>query len=704
MTAGPRWRVEQRHYAEYFLGPLSNLLSLGVITESDRGSIVEALHRGIVPCFTGIGDSPCDRLLSSTLTLSFAACGITALSQSPAAGAVGLALDSVSVTSAGLLYFAAWYLMVYLSAVYSHHPLRIKLSTSGSEADKHLCRALRISEKNGSVEEYRGRDIAQALRLVFRDMLSEHMLLRLVQLYVPEMLTQLPYVRRTGLIPGNVATAMEARDLWFDERHAHTGRREDGRPGFEYLGPIAYGLYSSLEGRLYLNTMRPVAKSLSNNTDDDFDLWCNSLYQYSNHGLDVEAISHLDIEDSTVFSYRDDTVVSADPSENGGTLSSPIKTSVSTAAEADKGAESDGALEPLTLAISNLSLSQDRCVCRGLVLDKPETVGADADDFLKSLCYTRSGVRISARINSNPTITNPCMTNLSNTFYVVNAYDTCHDVAEDSIYPGLIQALWVLTSTHSHHAGAEPQTPEALAVMVHLVSKTLPASLRAQLSVCNDITQLCEICNKEKQFVPITAIVGGMFELNIRVIANKKIYTVANSHYTHSPPGTLYLTQLGWCVIKGPAVPRTSLVSVDTFKEYLRLNDLTVTTVQADGYCGFHTALVLLGRAAPCSDQMRGELVRKTVNYIMSRSNTQDIVVYLECNKVREQQDLYDLLMKPKRWLSVEDLHFILLAHGKKSLCITKHSYPLYSDDHVYFHIDNNHFQPVVRNRHSSAV
>lgn len=388
--------------------------------------------------------------------------------------------------------------------------------------------------------------------------------------------------------------------------------------------------------------MRPVAKSLSNNTDDDFDSWCNSLYEYSKHGLDAEAISRLDIEDSTMFSYRDDTGVLADPSETEGTLSSSIKASVSTsadstvsteastvssahstsssvvAAEADKGAESDGALEPLTLAISNLSLSQDRCVCRGLVLDKPENVGADADDFLKSLCDTRSGVRISERINLNPTITNPCMTNLSNTFYVVNAYDACHDVAEDFIYPGLIQALWVLTSTHSHHAGAEPQTPEALAVMVHLVSKRLPASLSAQLSVCNDITQLCEICNKEKQFVPITAIVGGMFGLNIQVIANRKIYTVANSHYTHLPPGTLYLTQLGWCVIKGQAVPRTSLVSVDTFKEYLRLNDLTVTTVQADGYCGFHTALVLLGRAAACSDRTRGELVQKTVNYIMS--------------------------------------------------------------------------------------
>lgn len=706
MTGGPRWQIEQRHYDEYFLGPLNNLLSCGVIKESDRQQIVEALHRGIVPCFTGRGDSSCDRLLNSTLTLSFVACGITALSQSPAAaGAVGLALDAVSVTSAGLLYFAAWYLMVYLSAIYSHRTLGLKLSTSGSEADKCLCKALRISEDNGSVEEYRGHAIAQALRLVFKDMLSDHMLLRLVQLYVPEMLAQLPYVKQTDMVPGNVSAVMGARDLWLDTNRVRIGRRENGRLGFEYVGPIAHGLYSSIEGTLSPHVTRPVAKALFDITAADFDLWCDSLYEYSQH-RDVESFSHIELEGNG-DTYRDDTL---GPSIIANELLNPtapvvsVESNVSgshvsaSSVQADETADSDSSLGTLTRAIANLSVSHDRCVCSGLMIDTPQNIGLIGDGFLLSTSDV-GAYAFSDQTNNDPTINNPCMTNLSKTVYVVSAYDTCHHVSEESIYPGFIQALWVLMmSTHSPQNSVEPHTPETLAVMVHLIVKALPDTLRTQLSVCNDIARLSDMCTKEKQFIPITAVVGGMFGLNIQVIANKQSYTVGNPYYTHSAPGALYLTHRGWCVVKGQAVlSRPSWVPTDTFKEYLRLNDLTVTTVPADSYCGFHTALVLLDGSVYCTRTERAGLVKTTAAYIMSQTDA-SIQVYKDCNNIHRQQDLYDMLMTPNRWLSVDELHFILLASGKRSLCITKHSYPLYSDDHVYFHIDNNHFQPVVRN------
>lgn len=129
--------------------------------------------------------------------------------------------------------------MVYLSAIYSHSALRSKWLQSGSDTDKCLCCTFHISDADDSIVEYTGVEMAKATRLVFRDMLSEHTLLRLVQLYVSEMLTQLPYVRRTALI-----LAIESRDLWFTKHHGRASRYEadDNRgPRFEYLGNIAYG-------------------------------------------------------------------------------------------------------------------------------------------------------------------------------------------------------------------------------------------------------------------------------------------------------------------------------------------------------------------------------------------------------------------------------------------------------------------------------
>lgn len=136
----------------------------------------------------------------------------------------------------------------------------------------------------------------------------------------------------------------------------------------------------------------------------------------------------------------------------------------------------------------------------------------------------------------------------------------------------------------------------------------------------------------------------------------------------------------------------------DTLKEYLRLNDIAVKPVKSDGYCGFHTASVLLDLGLECSFEARDILVRKTAAHIFAqRAQNREFTVYLNDNKVDGENALYTLLMTPERWLSVEEVHFILLAHGKNSLFITKNSYPLYSDEHVYFHIDNNHFQPIIR-------
>lgn len=702
MTAGPYWHVDRKHYDDYFLGPLGNLVSLGVMTEGDRGAIVEALHRGLVPCFAGQGDSSCDRLLSSTLALSFAACGVTALSRSRRAVASTLTCDLVCVTSGGLLYFAAWYLMVYLSAIYAHPTLRSKLLQSGSDADKCLCRTFDMSDADDSVVEYRSGEISKATRLVFRDMLAEHTRLRLVQLYVPEMLTQLPYVRRTALLPGNVKTAIESRDRWFAEHHGRASRHEadaNTGPKFEYLGNIAYGLHSSIKGKLSADTMRPVATSLVDGAVRDFDLWCDSLFVYGTDHGDTEESLRGTLEDGvTAFT---DVAGSLDE----GPVSTPDKpidettnSNKTTGEENTHRPDADVEVDMLTQAVANLSVSQgvvpsQHCVCNGLVVDSVENLGFDEQDaFLAKLAHVNKELYT---VNDDPVINNPCMTNIGQTSYSVQGSKDHHDVNADNIYPWLIQALWVLTTKRSH-AASEPRTPETLAVMVHLIVKRLP-SQPSTLSVCNNIVQLREICDKEREFVPITAIVGGMFGLNIQVIAHGSEYNVFNPHYVNRPHGALHLTQRGWCVISDQPTPRGSIPVGDTLKEYLRLNDIAVKPVKGDGYCGFHTASVLLDLEQECSVKARDVLVRKTAAHIFADRANQEFTVYLNDNKVDCETALYTLLMTPKRWLSVEEVHFILLAHGKTSLCITKNSYPLYSDEHVYFHIDNNHFQPIIR-------
>lgn len=705
MTAGPCWHVDRKHYDVYFLGPLGNLVSLGVMTESDRGAIVEALHRGLVPCFAGRGDSSCDRLLSSTLALSFAACGVTALSRSSQAVASALACDLVCVTSGGLLYFAAWYLMVYLSAIYAHPTLRSKLLQSGSDADKCLCRTFDISDAADSVVEYRSGEMSKATRLVFRDMLAEHTRLRLVQLYVPEMLTQLPYVRRTALLPATVKMAIESRDRWFAEHHGRASRREADAttgPKFEYLGNIAYGLHSSIKGKLSADTIRPVATSLVDGTVRDFDLWCDSLFVYSS------STDHGDTEESLRGTLEDGDTTFTDVAESvdEGLVSTPDKpidettnSNTTTGEETTRQHDVDVEVDMLTMGVANLSVSQgvvprQHCVCKGLVVDSVENLGFDEEDaFLAKLAPAN---KEEYTVNDDPVINNPCMTNIGRTSYSVRGSKDHHDVNADNIYPWLIQALWVLTTKRSH-ATSEPRTPETLAVMVHLIVKRLP-SQHSTLSVCNDIVQLREICDREREFVPITAIVGGMFGLNIQVIAHGSEYNVFNPHYVNRPHGALHLTQRGWCVISDQPTPRGSIPVGDTLKEYLRLNDIAVKPVKSDGYCGFHTASVLLDLGQECSFEARDILVRKTAAHIFAqRAQNREFTVYLNDNKVDGENALYTLLMTPERWLSVEEVQFILLAHGKNSLFITKNSYPLYSDEHVYFHIDNNHFQPIIR-------
>ncbi|KAF0029331.1 hypothetical protein F2P81_018436 [Scophthalmus maximus] len=105
---------------------LSGIAAIGC---DERKLMLEVLKRGVLPCFAGRDESVVNRLLSSTLALSFAACGLRLLDSEPdVPEAPG---SSVLVTVAGLLYYSAWYVLVYASAVHTGpKALKTRLSQS----------------------------------------------------------------------------------------------------------------------------------------------------------------------------------------------------------------------------------------------------------------------------------------------------------------------------------------------------------------------------------------------------------------------------------------------------------------------------------------------------------------------------------------------------------------------------------------------
>ncbi|KAA8577486.1 hypothetical protein FQN60_008548 [Etheostoma spectabile] len=78
MGTGGLVRVSYAHYTKHLLGPLNRLAKVTIISESERRLMIDVLRNGVLPCFAGQGDSMPDRLVSSTIALTFAACGLRA--------------------------------------------------------------------------------------------------------------------------------------------------------------------------------------------------------------------------------------------------------------------------------------------------------------------------------------------------------------------------------------------------------------------------------------------------------------------------------------------------------------------------------------------------------------------------------------------------------------------------------------------------
>lgn len=108
---------------------------------------------------------------------------------------------------------------------------------------------------------------------------------------------------------------------------------------------------------------------------------------------------------------------------------------------------------------------------------------------------------------------NLCMAQIASTVYSKTP-EHCEPPEVNSSHCTFIEALWVILRTKTHCE--EPSTPEALAVMIHLVSGNL--KLEAALGACNDKKRIyTEPCCREAEFIPIAALAGGLFGINLDI-------------------------------------------------------------------------------------------------------------------------------------------------------------------------------------------
>ncbi|KAJ7984089.1 hypothetical protein DPEC_G00363720 [Dallia pectoralis] len=318
-------------------------------------------------------------------------------------------------------------------------------------------------------------------------------------------------------------------------------------------------------------------------------------------------------------------------------------------------------------------------------------------------------------------VKNPCLINIASTMYrkirdKVAKVTTCSNA-----YPTLIEALWVLfmrsnsspaataateasAPSSANAAVSKPSTPEALAVMVHLAVQMLNLETDTDMGACKDIKAMySRTCYAEAEFILVTAIAGGLFGVNVELRVDGSSYHVINQHYQGLwAHGSIGYDGSNWYVtgdtvnghqVSTPQEPRTvNCYHTGTLGAYIRLNNLKLDKVPSDNYCGFHTVAALLGGpqfGSPCAHGARKTLVQKTTEYMLSNQAVDGIQTYLEINQIYTREDLTSLLMQDNRWLSTEEVTFMLNAYGKLSTMITEHSYPIFDPNRT-------HFEPVT--------
>ena len=306
-SSGPSLCVGKEHFERYFAAPLCRLQNWGVITPEEESGMIETLQRGIVPCFAGPGDSAPDRVVSATTALAFAACGLRIV-------------DTINceightVTTAGLFYFAAWYILVYGGISQLSRSIQDDMVRNGSDADRLLLETIQLREDNGSVRvaSYKRSTMLNALKIVFGRFIAPHTIACFAELYGAGLQLQLPYAKMLRRTPGSVKAALDSRDTWLamnrGSMDAHKPVLVDqgthfppqattqavaskaSDPPFIYLGPIDCCKLSTLAG---LGKSSPVARAVDAWDDEAYNLWYGTV---SWVGEDVQAVLSESLE------------------------------------------------------------------------------------------------------------------------------------------------------------------------------------------------------------------------------------------------------------------------------------------------------------------------------------------------------------------------------------------------------------------------
>ncbi|KAJ7995082.1 hypothetical protein DPEC_G00256230 [Dallia pectoralis] len=523
--------------------------------------MVDVLSKGVLPCFAGEGDSAPDRLVSSTVALTFAACGLRVFGVTEDDGRG----SHITVTSAGLLYCAAWYVLVYAGAVHMQPTLKKRLTRNGSDADRHLCSALCLDRETaaGSVDQkvcFDWGEIAQALRIVFGDLLDVGTILRAAELYVPELLAKQLSAKKLNRIPDSVRSSIESRDVWFvNKLMGELIPDADNDPPVTYLGNLAHGLHSSIQGTLTKSRAKPIAQAL-HGLDSKIPVVRRAEVSRFRRGpgrhksvetfanIDGTAEEHVSLESeepsrvSVQHESEETFVIIDDRTENPVSRYSVTTTAVQVAETfpcLDRRCQSEGSTKdpwPLEPEHVRVERGQTGCrrLCKGLWVASVDKLGFRKGHLFLTTVPPSDATQ-DLRWTSALAVKNPCLINIASTMYrkirdKVAKVTTCSNA-----YPTLIMALWVLfmrsnsspastavTEASAHYSAnaavSEPSTPEALAVMVHLAVQMLNLETNTDMRACNDIKAMySRTCYAEAEFILVTAITGGLFGVNVKL-------------------------------------------------------------------------------------------------------------------------------------------------------------------------------------------
>ncbi|KAK2811898.1 hypothetical protein Q5P01_000120 [Channa striata] len=254
-----------------------------------------------------------------------------------------------------------------------------------------------------------------------------------------------------------------------------------------------------------------------------------------------------------------------------------------------------------------------RRVCAGLHVVETEALGFTEETLKVFLAQAKDDAHLGLTPERGssieaPQLKRPCMANIAHTVYTKTAGTETGGTATAGgeeprrRYRALAEALWALL-VGTHEASVEPCSVEALVVMMHLAVKSFELTGAAKLGPCNDVKALrAGAYGSEEKFVPVAAVAGGLFGINIQICAAGHVYRVVNIHHGNRwPVGFLEYSLNGWSLRNLPvgySVRRPFVSELDsedcyhkgTYRAYARLNGLRVVRVDSDGYCGFHAA------------------------------------------------------------------------------------------------------------------